>query len=318
MKIVVIGGYGRIGSYLVPKLVKAGHKVFCVSRGKSKPYTEHDYSWQDVEQITLDRKSEQNGAFEQSIASLNADVVVDLICFSLASTKRMVEALKRTNLSQYLFCSTIWVHGKATYLPITEDVPKYPLDNYGIEKHKSEQFLHQCFRNEDFPETVVMPGQISGRGWNIINPVGNLDLDVFNRIRHGEETVIPNFGMETLHHVHADDVAQVFFNAIAHREAALGQSFHAVGTESITLLGYAQAMYRYFGKEEKIKFLSWDAWCDYTKDEKHIEKTYYHIARSGHFSIEKGRRLINYYPRHTLLETIEESVTYMVEQKWFD
>ncbi|MGG3506192.1 hypothetical protein ABES58_11985 [Paenibacillus lautus] len=56
----------------------------------------------------------------------------------------------------------------------------------------------------------------------------------------------------------ADDVSQVFFKAITRRKAALGESFHAVGAESITLLGYAQAMYRYFGQEENIKFLPWD------------------------------------------------------------
>ena len=124
--------------------------------------------------------------------------------------------------------------------------------------------------------------------------------------------------METLHHVHADDVAQVFLNAITHRGAALGESFHAVGSESITLLGYAQAMYRYFGQEERISFLPWKDWCEYIKDKELIDKTYYHIARSGYYSIEKGKRLLEYAPRHTLLETVEESVAYMVDHHWFD
>jgi nucleoside-diphosphate-sugar epimerase len=35
-------------------------------------------------------------------------------------------------------------------------------------------------------------------------------------------------------------------------------------------------------------------------------------------SIEKGKRLLEYYPRHTLLETVEESVAYMVEHQWFE
>ncbi|WP_411229123.1 NAD-dependent epimerase/dehydratase family protein [Niallia taxi] len=43
MKVVIIGGCGHIGSYLVPKLVKAGNEVINISRGKSKPYKE-DYA----------------------------------------------------------------------------------------------------------------------------------------------------------------------------------------------------------------------------------------------------------------------------------
>ena len=52
MKVVVIGGCGHIGSYLVPKLVKAGHKVVSISRGQSKPYTE-DAAWREVEPMIL-------------------------------------------------------------------------------------------------------------------------------------------------------------------------------------------------------------------------------------------------------------------------
>jgi len=317
MKIIVIGGSGHIGSYLVPKLVKAGHKVINVSRGQSKPYKE-DSSWRDVESIVIDREKEPIGEFERKIAALNGDIVVDLINFTVEDTKRMTNALRNTNLSHYLFCSSIWTHGKSTILPIIEDQPKFPLDEYGVQKAQCETYLHNLYRQEGFPETVIMPGQISGAGWVIINPVGNHDYMIFDKIRHGEEIAIPNFGQETLHHVHADDVAQVFFNAITHRKESLGESFHAVGTQSITLLGYAKAMYNHFGQEENIKFLPWDEWCAYTKNKDYIDKTYYHIARSGYFSIEKAKRLLEYYPRHTLLETLEESVDYMVNNHWFD
>lgn len=312
MRIVVIGGCGHIGSYLVPKLVKAGYAVVSISRGLSKPYKE-DAAWGEVEQVALDRRRETQGEFERKIAALNADVVIDLINFSLESTKAMVQALEKTNLSHYIYCSSIWAHGRATTLPVIEDQPKFPLDEYGIEKAKSENFLHALYRQNGFPETVIMPGQISGPGWVIINPAGNHDYRMFDKIRHGEEIALPNLGMETLHHVHADDVAQVFFNAVTHRNAALGESFHAVGAESITLLGYAQALYRYFGQKENIKLLPWNEWCDYTKDPEYIDKTYYHIARSGYYSIEKGKRLIDYHPNHTLLDTVTESVDYMVK-----
>lgn len=317
MKVVVIGGSGHIGSYLIPKLVTAGYRVINITRGQSKPYT-GDISWKEVEQVILDRDKETGGVFEKKIAELNADIVIDLINFTLESTKSMTEVLKHTNLSHYIFCSSIWVHGKATNIPIIEDQPKFPLDEYGIQKAKSEEYLHNLYRQKGFPATIIMPGQISGPGWVIINPVGNQDISIFKQIQKGQEIALPNFGMETLHHIHADDVAQVFFNAITHRNLALGESFHAVGSESITLLGYAQAMYRYFGQEEKITFLPWNEWCELTKDKDHIEKTYLHIARSGYFSIEKAKRLLEYYPRHTLLETVQESVAYMAGHNWFE
>ena len=313
MKAVVIGGSGHIGTYLVPKLVRAGYATVNVSRGQSKPYLLDD-SWREVEAVVLDREKEAQGEFEKSIAAMNADVVVDLINFTLEDTKRVVCALRNTKLSHYLFCSSIWAHGRATTVPVLEDHQKFPLDEYGEQKYLCEMYLHDLHRREGFPETVIMPGQISGPGWNIITPTGNMDYKVFTAIRRGEEVALPNFGMETLHHVHADDVAQVFMNSITHRDQALGESFHAVSSESITLFGYAQALYRLFGKEPKISLLPWEEWCRHTNNKELSDHTYYHIARSGTFSIEKGRRLIEYHPRHAVLEAIEVSVKSMIER----
>jgi len=87
--------------------------------------------------------------------------------------------------------------------------------------------------------------------------------------------------METLHHVHGKDVAQVFLKAIIHRNQSLGETFNAVSGASITLYGYEEHMYEFFGHKAKIKFLSWDKWCNYIKDEEECRDTYYHITRSG-------------------------------------
>ncbi len=314
MKAVIIGGCGHIGTYLVPKLVKAGYKVVNVSRGNSKPYKE-DSTWKEVEHIIIDREAEdKNGTFGRKIAELNADIVIDLITFKAESTYQIVEALKGTNISQYLFCSSIWAHGHATVVPAPEDLPRFPLEDYGINKAKSEAYLHEQYRKYHFPETVVMPGHITGAGWNCINPTGNLDPMVFQKIGRGEEIVIPNMGMETVHHVHADDVAQVFMNSITFRGQALGESFHAVAPHAMTLLGFAEAMFDWFGTERRISFLPWKEWCEYTNVQSFINSTYSHVAHSDNYSIEKGRRLINYNPRFTILQAVQESVTSMLER----
>ena len=32
MRVVIIGGTGHVGTFLVPRLVMAGHEVICISR----------------------------------------------------------------------------------------------------------------------------------------------------------------------------------------------------------------------------------------------------------------------------------------------
>jgi uncharacterized protein YbjT (DUF2867 family) len=38
MRVVVIGATGHIGTYLVPRLLAAGHQVVALSRGQREPY----------------------------------------------------------------------------------------------------------------------------------------------------------------------------------------------------------------------------------------------------------------------------------------
>lgn len=312
MEIIVIGGCGHIGSYLVPKLVKAGHAVTVISRGNSQPYVK-DAAWKRVKHVHLDRSADED--FADKIAAMNADVVVDLINFTLKDTVEITEALQGTSLSHYLFCSSIWAHGRAETLPVDPNAVKEPLDEYGRSKYESEKYLKKKYLTEGFPATIIMPGQISGPHWTIINPLGNQDTAVFQTIADGGKIYLPNFGMETVHHVHADDVARLFLDAITHRNQALGESFHAVAEDSLTLYGYAKAMYRFFNQEPNIEFLSWEKWCAYVGNEDHIDKTYYHIARSGKFSIENAKKLLDYAPKYATMEVIEDSINGYIERK---
>ena len=54
MRIVVIGGTGHIGTFLIPRLVLAGHDVICVSRQERKPYLAHP-AWKSVTMVAIDR-----------------------------------------------------------------------------------------------------------------------------------------------------------------------------------------------------------------------------------------------------------------------
>ncbi|MFC6315164.1 NAD-dependent epimerase/dehydratase family protein [Lapidilactobacillus achengensis] len=305
MKVVVLGSTGHIGSFLVPQLVRAGYQVVAVSRGQRRPYAA-DKAWDEVEQVSLDRV--KDAQFTAKVAALHGDVVVDLINFNVAETRKMITTLSQTSVQQYLYCSSIWAHGRATTLPVQPNAFKEPLDAYGRDKYESEKLLKQAYLASGFPATVIMPGQISGPGWAIISPYGNTDTTVFQKIANGERIFLPNFGMETLHHVHAADVAQLFVRAIQHRASALGQSFHAVAGESITLYGYAQAMYHDFQQAPQIDFLPWPDWQQMIGDAAATESTYYHLARSGQYSIENGRRLLGYAPQYSVLETIRSAV----------
>ncbi|QPP08189.1 NAD-dependent epimerase/dehydratase family protein [Streptomyces bathyalis] len=312
MKIAVLGGSGHVGSFLVPRLVEEGHDVVVVSRGRRKPYRPHG-AWRRVTTVVIDREeSEADGSFGPAIADLGADVVIDMICFREESARQLVEALAG-RVQHFLHCGTIWVYGPSGQVPAVESEPRRPLEEYGRGKAEIEAYLLDQARRNGFPATVIHPGHITGPGWVPINPAGHLNLSVFQALADGAEVTLPNFGMETLHHVHADDVAQVFTAAMANRSAAVGESFHAVAPTALTLRGYAEAVSGWFGHEPRLAFLPWEQWRT-TVDEGDAEATYSHIAHSPHRSMEKASRLLGHRPRYTALEAIEEAVDALVAE----
>lgn len=286
MRLTVIGGTGHVGTYLVPRLVAAGHDVVSVSRGERSPYRD-DAAWDDVETVTLDRKAaEERGEFGDRISNTDPDAVVDLICFDVESARSLVDSL-RGDVQQFLHCGTVWVHGPSVAVPTTEDEPRRPFGDYGVKKAEIEASLLDEARRNRFPATVLHPGHVSGPGWTPINPQGNLDHGVFERLAAGETVTLPNLGMETLHHVHADDVAQAFERAVANWNAAVGERFHVASPKALTLRGYAERVAEWFGRETDLEYLGWEERRG-TVSEEDAEATEDHVRHSPNCSI--GRR----------------------------
>jgi len=311
MRVVIIGGSGHVGTYLVPRLLVAGHEVINISRAQREPYQAHS-AWRSVQQVNADRaKEDEQGIFGQRVRDLEPDVVIDMICFTVASAQQMVECL-RGRLQHFLHCGTIWAMGHSVEVPATEEMPRHPFGEYGIQKSAIQDYLMDQARRYGFPATVLQPGHIVGPGWMPINPAGNLDPQVFTRLARGEEVALPNLGMETLHHVYADDVAQSFMQAMANRSVSLGEAFHVVSPAALTLRGYAESVAAWFDHDAKLKFLTWDAWRETVSDE-HAAQTWDHITHSPNASILKAQRLLDYRPRYTSLSAIYESVQWLIQ-----
>jgi nucleoside-diphosphate-sugar epimerase len=235
-----------------------------------------------------------------------------MICFTEASARHLVEALSG-QVQHFLHTGTIWVHGPSVEVPTTEMQPRRPFGEYGIAKARIEAYLIEIARKHSFPATIIHPGHIVGPGWTPLNPAGHFNPNVFTMLAKGEELSLPNLGLETVHHVQADDVAQLFMSAIAHWSASVGEAFHAVSPAAITLRGYAEAMAAWFGREPKLRFLPWQEWKD-RQNELEAEQTYDHIAHSPNCSIAKAQRMLGYGPRYRSIEAVCESVSWLIER----
>src|SRR3954464_11471828 len=314
-RVVVIGATGHVGTYLVPRLVRAGHAGVSLSRGERAPYSaapewnageRAPYSpapeWNAVERVIVDREAEEAaGTFGERVAALDADAVIDMICFDADSARQLVEALRPAR-PLLVHCGTIWVHGPARVVPGTEEEPRTAVGGYGAGKVAVEALRRRETIAGGVPCVILHPGHISGPGWPVITPARNLAPDVGRRLATGEPLALPDLGLGVLHHVHADDVAQAFERALT-RPSAIGSSFHVVAEQAMTLRGLATGVAAWFGREAVLEYVDWPEF-ERRVGAEHAGATREHVARSIAANIDRARDMLGYRPRYSSLEAL--------------
>jgi nucleoside-diphosphate-sugar epimerase len=310
MRIIVIGGTGHIGTYLVPRLVLDGHEVIVIARGQRSPYQDHP-TWKEVRKVIIDRESaEKEGRFGRAVLALKPDAVMDMTCFTVESAQQLVEPLKG-EIQFFAHCGTIWVRGWGSEVPAREEHLRNPLTDYGVKKNQIEAYLLEQARRFAFPATALHPGHIVGPGWEPVGPTACHDLEAIGRCIRGEELILPNLGMETVHHVHASDVAQAFYNSLTHWNEAVGEGFFIVSPAAMTLRGFAEGLAQRFGRTAKLRYLPFEEWKK-TIPPDFVESAVSHATHSSNASIAKATARLEYHPHYSSLDAVEESVRWLI------
>ncbi|MBQ9355468.1 MAG: NAD-dependent epimerase/dehydratase family protein [Clostridia bacterium] len=309
MKVVVIGASGHVGSYLVKELVKDGHEVVAIMRGNRVPYGYDEGVWNKVIVENLSREELYQTDF---IEKVNADVVCDLIAFDLDGVKKIVS--KINNNAFYVQIGSIWVYENKEYLPVDENHPKNAIQNYGRQKGLIEKFLLSKVNKGELKATVIHPGHVSGKEWQPVNPQGNLDFDVFKKIKNGEKIFLPYNGLSTIQHVHSYDLARIIIACINKQEISNGQVFIAVARKAMTLRAITEKMFDYFDKKSNIEYLEWQDFKRVVGDE-NAAVTLDHISHSPCCTPNKVEKLLGVSMKYSIMDIYYEYIEEQIKLK---
>ncbi|RIV83657.1 UDP-glucose 4-epimerase GalE [Aurantiacibacter zhengii] len=150
--VLVTGGAGYIGSHAVLALRDAGWAVavidnlstgFTFAIPDDVPFYEGDIADQDLLARIFD---EQNiGAVMHFAGSVVVpESVADPLKYyhnNTVKSRALLEAVVKAGVSHFIFSSTAATYGVPDVSPVTEDVPKQPINPYGWSKLMTEQML---------------------------------------------------------------------------------------------------------------------------------------------------------------------------------
>lgn len=156
MNVLVTGGAGYIGSFMVKKLIERGDQVTVADS------LERGYKEVLDEKVDLRQGNLLDKAFVESLFDKKYDSVMHFAAYisveestqkpkmylenNLLSTALLLEQMKNRGISNFIFSSTGTVYGSPKKIPMPEDHPKNPENPYSQSKLMVEELLHWYFK----------------------------------------------------------------------------------------------------------------------------------------------------------------------------
>ncbi len=183
-KILVLGGTGAMGTYVVPALIKRGYRVEVVSL---------DERASDHPSLTYIQANGSDNAYMQELLRNQYDAIIDFLMYGTEAFRARCRMMLE-NTGHYLFLSSYRVYAGES--PITEESPRLldvsddqrylATDDYSLYKAREEDILRGSgFHNY----TILRPSIIfSQRRFQLVTLEAQLNVE---RALRGKPVILP-------------------------------------------------------------------------------------------------------------------------------
>jgi UDP-glucose 4-epimerase len=259
-KILVTGGAGFIGSFIVEALVRDGWRVTVLDNFRSGfrenlQAVKNDIDlvegsildWDTLLRVTRGQDAISHQAAQLEITRAIDDPVEDLRT-NTEGTLNVFRAALEAGVEQVVFASSAGVYGQAAETPQREDShPTEPNWAYGVSKLATEKYAAIYRDMNGLRTTALRYGIVYGpREW-----YGRVLTIFLKRALEEQPLVVFGDGEQVRDFVHVDDVVRM--NLLCHEnEAAAGEVFNVASAVGTTINELAQIVVDVTGGQAEI------------------------------------------------------------------
>ena len=297
--ILVSGGAGFMGSWLVDELIKRGHNVISVDNLLGGYMNNVNKDCKFIKVDLRDRNKVQEivkgvdiifhlAAYAAEGQSIFSPIAINDI--NITPMNILLVAAVNNNVERFVFTSSMAVYGKQTP-PFSEDMPRKPEDPYGVAKAYCEMMLEIFARTFGFDYVILRPHNVYGPMQNIADPYRNVLGIWINRILRNKPPIIYGDGEQTRAFSYIEDVTPAIANA-GFFKRAVGQIINLGNNEVVTVNKTCKTVLEVMGRNLKPVYVE-----ERPNEVKHAFCT-----------VKRSMELLDYKTRHTLREGVAKMV----------
>lgn len=308
MKVLLIGGTGRISLAISKLLIEQGLELYLLNRANRVDQLEEG----KVNFIVSDINDEEK--VQKILEGMVFDVVADFIAFTPDQLERDYRLFK-DKTKQFIFISSASAYQKplADYR-INEGTPlSNPYWEYSRNKIACEEYLTKLYREEGFPITIVRPSHTydersipfgvdgSKGGWQVAK-----------RMLEGKQVIIHGDGTSLWTVTHNSDFAKGFVGLIGNAHA-IGETVQITSDETLTWNQIYEIVADALGVKLNAFYVS-SSFLDACSNEDYRGALLGDKANSVVFDNTKLKRLVPDFVATTRFDQgIKETVKYILE-----
>lgn len=302
MKVLVIGGTGHVGKFMVPMLVEAGCEVAVAGSGRT-PVPESK-QWKKVHYIKCDiNSSDTFPAFVEFKPRTLINMPGD--------SYTIYQHLKK-NIEHVIACGSLWMYGEPKVVPTPETVQNpCPFPGYANRMDLFLKMLDECPK-DGVMFTGIMPPNICGPGKIPLECLGGRSLDVHREHMSGKEVILPDGPDVLIGPCDAEDIARCFVLAALKPKQAAGRIFNVGSDYALCAAEFVRAYADIYGSEIPVRRVGWE---DYINTVSPGKSSWWHYKAHMCPDISGARDLLGYEPKYTPEQTLERAVDWMKAEK---
>jgi len=220
--ILVTGGLGQIGSYIVEELISRQNvdHIYILDNLSSNKITEplsqaelikaDIRSHNDVIDIMHDGKIEAviHTAAQISVPYSTKSPRIDA-SVNIMGTLNLLDAAIKNEIEYFITFGSAAAIGEPKYLPVDPSHPRNPKSPYGISKAASEQYTLKYGETYNVHYNVIRPFNVYSSRISSGDPYSGV-INVFKeQVRNNKPLTIHGDGSQTRDFIHAKDVANI-------------------------------------------------------------------------------------------------------------